>query len=88
MPKIAQKALRGALSGPSPKSTPVNGGRDRKGSRHDRNCHDRRNRQNRQNRHGCLVVLYFVGQATGGQGVLHNRQNRQNRQNRHEGYPP
>ena len=30
VPKIAQKALRGALSGPSPKSTPVNGGRDRK----------------------------------------------------------
>ena len=29
MPKIAQKALRGALSGPGPKSTPVNGGRDR-----------------------------------------------------------
>ena len=28
--KIAQKALRGALSGPGPKSTPVNGGRDRK----------------------------------------------------------
>ena len=30
VPKIAQKALRGALSGPGPKSTPVNGGRDRK----------------------------------------------------------
>ena len=30
VPKIAQKALRGALSGPDPKSTPVNGGRDRK----------------------------------------------------------
>ena len=29
VPKIAQKALRGALSGPGPKSTPVNGGRDR-----------------------------------------------------------
>ena len=28
VPKIAQKALRGALSGPGPKSTPVNGGRD------------------------------------------------------------
>ena len=31
VPKIAQKALRGALSGPGPKSTPVNGGRDRNG---------------------------------------------------------
>ena len=30
VPKIAQKAPRGALSGPGPKSTPVNGGRDRK----------------------------------------------------------
>ena len=30
VPKIAQKALRGGLSGPGPKSTPVNGGRDRK----------------------------------------------------------
>ena len=30
VPKTAQKALRGALSGPGPKSTPVNGGRDRK----------------------------------------------------------
>ena len=30
VPKIAQKALRGALSGPGPKGTPVNGGRDRK----------------------------------------------------------
>ena len=30
VPKIAQKALRGALSGPGPKSTPVNGGRHRK----------------------------------------------------------
>ena len=30
VPKIAQKALRGALPGPGPKSTPVNGGRDRK----------------------------------------------------------
>ena len=29
VPKIAQKALRGALSGPGPKSTPVNGSRDR-----------------------------------------------------------
>ena len=30
VPKIAQKALRGgALSGPGPKNTPVNGGRDR-----------------------------------------------------------
>ena len=29
VPKIAQKALQGALSGPGPKSTPVNGGRDR-----------------------------------------------------------
>ena len=29
VPKIAQKALRGALSGPGLKSTPVNGGRDR-----------------------------------------------------------
>ena len=29
VPKIAQKALRGGLSGPGPKSTPVNGGRDR-----------------------------------------------------------
>ena len=29
VPKPAQKALRGALSGPGPKSTPVNGGRDR-----------------------------------------------------------
>ena len=29
VPKIAQKALRGELSGPGPKSTPVNGGRDR-----------------------------------------------------------
>ena len=28
VPKIAQKALRGALSGPGLKSTPVNGGRD------------------------------------------------------------
>ena len=36
------------------------------GSRHNRNCHNRRNRQNRQNRHGCLIVLYFVGQAKGG----------------------
>ena len=34
----------------------------RGGSRHDWNRHDRRNRQNRQNRHGCLIVLYFVGQ--------------------------
>ena len=51
------------------------------GSRHDRNRHNRRNRQNRQNRHGCLIVLYFLGQGTGGQGAL------QNRQNRHEGYP-
>ena len=32
VPKIAQKALRGALCGPGPKSTPVNGGRDRQGS--------------------------------------------------------
>ena len=30
VPKNTQKALRGALSGPGPKSTPVNGGRDRK----------------------------------------------------------
>ena len=30
VPKIAQKALRKALSGPGPKSTPVNGGQDRK----------------------------------------------------------
>ena len=30
VPKIAQKALRGALSGPGLKSTPVNGSRDRK----------------------------------------------------------
>ena len=52
------------------------------GSRQDRN---RQNRQNRQNRYGCLLVLYFVGQAKGGQGAL---QNHQNRQNRHEGYPP
>ena len=29
VPKIAHKALRGALSGPDPRSTPVNGGRDR-----------------------------------------------------------
>ena len=29
VPKIAQKALRGALSGPGAWSTPVNGGRDR-----------------------------------------------------------
>ena len=29
VPKIAQKALQGALSGPGPTSTPVNGGRDR-----------------------------------------------------------
>ena len=29
VPKIAQKALQGALPGPGPKSTPVNGGRDR-----------------------------------------------------------
>ena len=29
VPKNTQKALRGALSGPGPKSTPVNGGRDR-----------------------------------------------------------
>ena len=55
------------------------------GSRHDRNRHNRRNRRNRQNRHGCLLVLYFLGEAEGGQGAL---QNRQNRQNRHEGYPP
>ena len=34
---------------------------------------------------GCLLVLYFVGQATGGQGAF---QNLQNRQNRHEGYRP
>ena len=32
-----------------------------------------------QNRDSCLVVLYFVGQAKGGQGAL------QNRRNRHEG---
>ena len=32
------------------------------GSRH-RNRHNRRNRPNRRNRHGCLLVLYFVGQA-------------------------
>ena len=38
------------------------------GSRHDRNRHDS------QNRHGCLIVLYFVGQAQGGQGALQNRQ--------------
>ena len=57
----------------------------RGGNRHDRN---RRNRRNRQNRHGRLFVLYFVGQAKGGQGALQNRRNRQNRQNRHEGYPP
>ena len=37
------------------------------GSRHDRNRHNRRNRQNRQNR---LLVLYFVGEARGGQGAL------------------
>ena len=30
--QTTQKALRGALSAPGPKSTPVNGGRDRKGS--------------------------------------------------------
>ena len=35
------------------------------GSRHDRNRYNRHNRQNRQNRHGCLLVLYFVGQAKG-----------------------
>ena len=34
VPKIAQKALRGALSGPGPKSTPVNGGRDRNPNAH------------------------------------------------------
>ena len=28
-------------------------------------CH-----QNRQNRHGCLLVLYFVGEAKGGQGAF------------------
>ena len=28
-----------------------------------------------KNRHGCLIVLYFVGQANGGQGALQNRQN-------------
>ena len=33
VPKIAQKALRGALSDPGPKSTPVNGGPDRKACR-------------------------------------------------------
>ena len=32
VPKNTQKALRGALSGPGPKSTPVNGGRDLLGS--------------------------------------------------------
>ena len=37
------------------------------GTRDDRNRHNRRSRQNRQNRHGCLFVLYFVGQATGGE---------------------
>ena len=62
------------------------GGVEFKGSsRHDRNRHNRRNRRNRQNRHGCLLVLYFVGETKGGQGAL---QNRQNRQNHHEGYPP
>ena len=40
------------------------------GSRHDRNRHNRRNRQNRPNRHGCLLVLYFVGQAKGRQGAF------------------
>ena len=33
------------------------------GSRHDRN---RRDRRNRQNRHGCLLALYFVGEAKKG----------------------
>ena len=32
------------------------------GSRHDRNCH---NRRKRQNRHGRLLALYSVGQAKG-----------------------
>ena len=44
------------------------------GSRHDRNCHNRWNCQNRQNRHGSLLVLYFAGQAKGGQGAIQNRQ--------------
>ena len=39
-----------------------------------------RNRHNRQNHHACLLVLYFVRQAEGGEGALQNRQNRQNRQ--------
>ena len=37
VPKSTQKALRGALSGPGPKSTPVNGGRDRNSSRQTHN---------------------------------------------------
>ena len=57
------------------------------GSHHDRNRHNR-NRQNRQNRHSCLLVLYFAGEAKGGQGAFQNRHNRQNPQNHHEGYPP
>ena len=42
------------------------------------NDHNRQNRRNSRNRDGCLLVLYFVGQATGGQVALPNRQNRQN----------
>ena len=38
----------------------------KQGGRHDRTRHNRRNRQNRQNFHGCLFVLYFVGQAKRG----------------------
>ena len=38
------------------------------GSRHDRN------RRNRHNHHGRLFVLYFAGQARGGQGAFQNRQ--------------
>ena len=49
------------------------GGEFKGGSRHDRNRHNRRNRQNRQNRHGCLFVLYFVGQGEGAERKVFSR---------------
>ena len=41
-------------------------------SRHDRNCHYRRNCQTRQNRNGCLVVLYFRGKQKEGKVLSRN----------------
>ena len=61
---LCEKVFMCAFSGPHCMSGSRKRGVEFKGgSFHDWNRHDR---QNRQTRHGCLIVLYFVGQAKGG----------------------